>query len=212
MSKLTPVLALALFGAAFAGPTDKLLSVLNAQGKTANVVTLTAGIGFPEVLTRPESFSLQDGMLTYVQKKDEKNNKVEITRCFPNVPIQIVILESAKDGKKAITVTTVSEVTAGAPCSKTLEGVAKSQLAAANNLVTFSVGGVTVFPKASFKIDFADGVITVEGKNTAGDKVTILSVASLTSVRLDVDGAKDLKNVIFAGSLNTPVIAKKGLF
>ncbi len=106
----------------------------------------------------------------------------------------------------------IPEVTAGAPCSKTLEGVAKSQLAAANNLVTFSVGGVTVVPKASFRIDFADGVLTVEGKNTAGDKVTILSVASLTSCRLDVDGAKDLKNVTFAGSLNTPVIAKKGLF
>lgn len=212
MSKLIQVLVLTLVGVAFAAPTDKLLGILNAEGKNMSAVTITAGFGFPEVLVRPESLSLNGGILAFVQKKDDKGSKNEFSRCFPNVPVLIVIIENGKDGKKAMTVTTAAEVTSPAACSKALEGVAKSQLAVANNLVTFAVGTTVVFPKASFKIEFGDGVITAEGKNTAGDSVKIYAVGSLSSVALAIDGSKDLKNVTFAGSLNTPIIAKKGLF
>jgi hypothetical protein len=210
MKKILFALAL-VSAAAFANPVARLTSILNNDGKTMQSIAISSGFGFPEVFVDPEFLSLENGVMTFIQKKNVKGSKNEIARQFKNVPVMIVITENAKDLKKSMVVTTAAETSDPLPCSKKLEGVARAQLAVCNNLVTVLLGGSSVFVKTTFKMDITDGLIKVEGIAANNNKTTIYAYASITSVALAMDGEKKLNNVTIAGTLNVPLIPKKGI-
>ncbi len=211
MNKILLSLSLLAFSflSAQTGVSGKLVSILNEQGAGMTSVVISA-VPFPEVLKKPAAISLKDGILTYKGTPEAKGNNLEFARCFPLVPVMIVVTE-ATDSKgvvtKTMTVTTAVEASVPASghvaaCSKNLEGLIPAKLGEGTRFVKLAVGTAFVATKASFKISFADGMMTAEGKNEKGDlKTTVYAPAFISRVDVVTDD-KANKDVGIVGGLN----------
>ncbi|MBL8992435.1 MAG: hypothetical protein JNM63_03790 [Spirochaetia bacterium] len=212
MNKILLSLSLLCFSIlSAAGVSDKLIAIINEKGSGMDVVSISA-VPFPEVLKNPSALALKDGVLTYKGKPDAKGAAVEFDRCFPLVPVVVVITE-ATDSKgvvvKTMTITTALEGAVPATghvasCSKTLEGLISGRQAqvTGTGVVTFSAGALFVSKKEKFKVTFVDGLCTAEGENVNGDlKTTVYAPSYISKVDLVADD-KGNKSVGIFGGLN----------